>query len=123
MDNTTKKHSSEYYYITLTDMQLHTQEPRKPLSLLRAFFKSLTSGKKGGRVYSKNIIANEKTGEVFFNLPFVIPTDKIPEGAKQAMREGKKIRLIVPNEFPVSFGKDLIERMKAEKRRLWKSRF
>ena len=107
---------TKYHDIVLTNIQLHTIQPRKPRSFLRTIFKSLRSGKPG-RVYSRDISIG-KNGEARLAIP--LPPDEMMK-IEEARKAGKIIRFFIPKTgLPVFYGKDLIDRIEADKRRALK---
>jgi len=110
-----KEHKDEYYDVFLTDFQMHVSEPRKPLPWYRAILKSFRN-KKPGRFYTKNTktdINEDETFETSIPLP---PATQ--EEIKKAKMSGKKIRFIIPEEgVPIFAGKDLIEKVKSDRKR------
>ncbi|MFZ2975897.1 MAG: hypothetical protein WA055_04720 [Candidatus Moraniibacteriota bacterium] len=104
--------NNKFIDIQLTDIQLHVIKPRKPISLGRAIDKSLKS-KKGGRAQSRDI-SNSKNNEFTFSISL---GKELLEKAKQ---EGKQIRFILPESgISIIPGKDMIEYIKAQKKKVF----
>lgn len=104
-----------YHDIFMTNIQLHTTEVRKPKSFLASVLRTIRN-KKPGRAYSKNLSVS-KEGKMEFAFPF--STEKAAE-IEKAEREGKVIRFWMPKGgLPIYLGKDFIERLDAEKKRIW----
>lgn len=100
----------KYFDIQLTDISLHTQAVRKPNSFGRAVSKSITNGLPGrAYVTGDNVKLDESTGKMTFTVPL---GPEITQAAEKARKEGKILRLVMPNRMPVIFGEDTIERLK-----------
>ena len=108
-----KELKNNYHYITLTDIQVHVQKPRKPLPWYRAIIKALKN-KKPGRFYSTEM-TTKKDGSttVSFSLP-----PKIQREMEETEKAGKIVKLLVPKDgLPIHAGPDTIEKIEAEKRK------
>jgi len=120
-----KEHKDEYYDVFLTDFQMHVTKPRKPLPWYRAILKSFRN-KKPGRFYTKNAKIDINEDGTFETAIPLLPT--IQEEIKKAKKSGKKVRFIIPKEgVPIFAGKDLVEKMKSDRKkrrpltRVWRS--
>jgi hypothetical protein len=101
----------QYHDITLTDIQLHVQEPCNPPSLYRATVKSIRN-KRAGRVYTTQMSGNP--------LKVVFDSPDMEEQIAAGQRAGKQIRFVIPKEgLRIVAGKDLVEFMKSHKKKLW----
>ena len=100
----------KYFDIQLTDISLHTQVIRKPNSLGRAISKSISSGLPG-RAYmtGDNVRFDESTGKMTFSIPF---GPEITQAIEKAKKQGKTLRIIMPNGTPVLLGEDTKEHLK-----------
>lgn len=101
---------NKYFDILLTDISLHTQEVRKPNSLGRAISKSMSIGLPG-RAYmtGDNVKFNESTGKMTLSIPF---GKEITQAVEKAKKQGRTLRIIMPNGTPVLLGEDIKERLK-----------
>lgn len=107
--------NSQYYDIVLTDLQFHTKLPRKPNTLFRAFKKSLRTGKPERTYGVKFEVKPDNTWRLEMKLS---PEDQA--WINKLEREGKKIRIVFPRGLPMGFGKDLQDRLEADKRKAFK---
>ena len=103
----------EHYDIQLTDLQCHSTKPTNPDSFLRKVEKSIRNNKPG-RAYSSTITQkSDGKFEIAFDL-----TSPGGQEIQRAIQMGKKIRISVPAEgLPINLGPDMIEKLKAEKRK------
>ncbi len=102
--------TDRYFDILLTDISLHTQEVRKPISFGRAISKSITTGQQGRAFMSRdNVNLDEPTGKMTFTIPF---GPEITQAVEKAKKQGKILRIIMPNGTPVLLGEDIKERLK-----------
>lgn len=100
----------EYIDISITNLQLHVTEPRKPSSVGRVIERSIQS-KKEHRAYSTDI---KKMDGDTFRLIFHNP--EIEKIIEKAEKEGKKVRFIMPKDgIPVYLGKDASEFIKSKR--------
>ncbi len=100
--------------VILTDIQMHAQKFRKPLSLGRQFVKA-AHGSKVNRVFSNDSKMDPRTGAV--SLSIDLEEGRLFELARQ---KGKKyVRYLIPKEglsiFP---GPDIIEKLQSVKKKL-----
>ena len=113
-----------YLDITLTDMQFHATEPRKPNSLLRAARKSLRNGKPG-RSYVDFKVTPDGRWELVMNTT---PADNL--WIEKLQKEGKTLRILFPKTFGMSFNQDVtahiaainrerMEQLRGKKKRWW----
>jgi len=120
MDKDEKK--TEYQNIVFTDIQFHTVKPTNPAPWYRIIMKSLRSDKPG-RIYSKDFaIKNfqEEDGKITMNFTIPMP-EKLKEKIEEIEKTGKRVRFFLPkNGLPMYLGKDMIEKINAEKRHLAK---
>lgn len=102
--------NEKYFDVQLTDISLHTQEVRKPVSFGRAISKSISNGLPG-RAYmtGNNVKLDESTGKMTFIIPF---GPEISQAVVKAKKQGKILRIIMPNGTPVLLGDDTKERLK-----------
>lgn len=101
------KNKQKFIDILVTDINLHTIKPRKPVSLGRKISKSITSGK-SERAFSSEIKI-VKDGTVEFAIPLG------DEVFLKAKKQGKQLRIMMPKEgIPIFPGDDVIERLKAK---------
>ena len=101
------KDNQKFVDILLTDINLHTIKPRKPVSLGRKISKSITSGK-SGRAFSPEIKI-KKNGTVEFAMTLS------DEAFLKAKKQGKQLRIMTPKEgIPIFASEDFIERLKAK---------
>ena len=113
----TEKHNktNKYYDIILTDIQLHYQQPANPKSAFRKIFKSIKTNKPGR--FFGTIIPHSQNKNLMMSSTLNPQTIK---EIQDAQKLGKKIRIIIPKEdIPIYAGKDLIEKLKADKRKKW----
>ncbi len=111
-----EKEQNKYYNVLLTDLQLHTTKPQNPTPWYKAIFRSFRN-KKPGRFYVEKF-SSQNDGSLETTLINLAKHD--PEFQKQmeiAKKSGKKIRIIVPPNLPIYPGKDLIEKLKAERKK------
>ncbi len=106
---------SEYQDIVLTDLQFHTLKPRKPGTLLRSVKKFLRTGKPERAYGVKFEVKPDNTWRLEMKLS---PEDQA--WIEKLEREGKKIRIVLPPNLLMGFGKDLQERLEADKRKAFK---
>lgn len=100
----------KYFDIQLTDISLHTQEVRKPISFGRAISKSISTGQKGCAFMTRdNVKLDESTGKMTFTIPFGL---EITQAIKKAKKQGMTLRIIMPNGIPFLLGEDTKERLK-----------
>lgn len=105
--------ADKYYDVILTDVQLHTQIPPKPKPLFRSILQSMRNNKPG-RTYSSNISFDD-SGTFQFSIPL---ESKTGQEMLRAQKAGKKIRIFMPKSgLPVYLGKDMIEKLDAEKKK------
>ncbi len=121
-----EKKQTKYHNILLTDFQLHSTKPRKPIPWYRAIFKSFRN-KKPGRFYVENF-SSQNDGTLQMTLINLAKHN--PSFQKQmeiAEKSGKKIRIIIPDNLPIFLGKNTIEKIKADRKkrrpltRVWRS--
>ena len=102
--------NEKYFDILLTDISLHTQEVRKPNSLGRAISKSISKGLPGRAYMTRdNVKFDETTSRMTFSIPF---GSEITQAMEKAEKQGKTLRIIMPNGTPVLLGDDTKERLK-----------
>lgn len=102
--------------VFITDLQIHTTKPRKPKPW---YFKVLESvrTKKPQRAYTKDFQVN-KGGRFTTVFP---PPPELKRVIDEAKVKNKRINFIMPEGgAPVFLGKDTVEKIKAEKRKLSK---
>lgn len=100
----------KYFDIQLTDISLHIQEVRKPNSFGRAVSKSISSGlPRRAYMTGDNVKFDETTGRMTFTIPF---GPEITQAMEKAKKQGKTLRIIMPNGTPVLLGDDTKERLK-----------
>lgn len=110
--NNIKEKDNQYYDIVLTDIQSHAVKPRKPKPLSQVVSKSFRAGKPGRLYFDKFRLELVNDREIKFQL--FLPPD-IQKDVEKAKREGKIIRILAPKKgIPFCFGKDAVEKMKAE---------
>lgn len=102
-------------HIFITDITLHTNPVCNPKLFSRGLESSIRSGRPG-RTYVNNAIRPKKDsdGRTF---TFVFPFDEgLKEVMEKAEKNGKKVRLFIPQNLPILLGKDAIEKYAALKR-------
>lgn len=104
------------YELILTDMQLHTIKHTNPSSVLRQIFRSIKNKMSPGRFYGK--IQRTEDGKVRFSVPM---SKDLHEQFDIARRLGRPIRILMPKDgIPIYLGKDSIERLKANQKKMAK---
>jgi len=102
-------------HITITDLQLHASEPRKPHGFARGIKKAIETGKPG-RAYAKNAAKAVDRNKGTFEI--AIPSEGLAEVIEQAKAKGKIVRFFIPRAgIPIFLGKDAIEKMESLKRK------
>lgn len=100
----------KYFDIQLTDISLHTQEVRKPVSFGRAISKSISTGQRRRAFMTReNVKLDESTGKMTFTIPF---GPEIAQAVEKAKKQGMTLRIIMPNGIPFLLGEDTKERLK-----------
>ena len=99
--------------IYITDIQAHVLQPQNPKTIDREISRSVRSGKPGRSYTTK--FKPTSPGRIKINFPM---NDELKELVDKAEKEGKRVFLAYPDGgVPIIPGKDLIEKLQADKRK------
>lgn len=99
--------------IYITDIQAHVLQPQNPKTIDREISRSVRSGKPG-RSYTTNFRPTAP-GRMKITFPM---NDELKELVEKAAKEGRRVFLAMPEGgVPIIPGKDLMEKLRADKRK------
>lgn len=102
--------------IYIYDLQMHAVEPRKTKSWYLKVLEAIKT-KQSQRAYTKDLQVNKDDK---FTAVFPTPPE-LEKIIKESEAKGKKVNFILPKGgAPVYAGKDLVEKMEADRKRLFK---
>jgi len=108
--------NSEHFNIVISDIQLHSVIPRKPIPWYRAVTKAFKN-KLFGKTSRFYTTYQTRLEDGLIKVSFTLPP-KIKKEKEEAEKSGKTIRLIYPpNGIPMILAKDAIEKLQSEARK------